>query len=197
MAYGLAKNLIEKGGKQIVSKALDVVPGGSVVKGVVSTITGLLGKGPAWQKAKDRVRKAGHAGDIEYLKAATGRYGTPGSKYPNVREYAQRYLDVLQAKSTGSRSDGWLVTKVTSPPISSGAGPMNAGGPMPPAGSLGSYPPKRRRRRHRRSSYRSHSRKAKTHRKSRSRRRSTSTHHRKRKLKFGSRAWRMKYLGHK
>lgn len=197
MGYGaIAKGLAGKA----ASTALDIVPGGKTVKGVVSTITGLLGKGPAWQKAKDRVRKAGHAGDIEYLKAATGKYGTAGSKFANVRDYAQRYLDVLQAKSTGSRSDGWLQTKAQAPVIISGAGPMNGGATVMGKGSQSlplPSPASRTRRRKRRSSYRSHSRKAKGHtRKSRTTRRRSATK-RKRTLKFGSRAWRQKYLGHK
>lgn len=202
MGYGLAKNLA--GG--VAKAALDVVPGGKVITSVLKKIPivgGLLGGGPPDAKAMERARKAGHAaaaGDqaaLLWLKQAAAG----GSKYASVQQRAQDWLNVL-AKSGGSRSDGWLQVKAQGPVLQTGAGPMNPyGDPTYGSGTRedpyrGSPENRTSRRRRRRSSYRAHSRKAKTHRKSRTtkRRRATS---RSRKLKFGSRAWRQKYLGHK
>jgi hypothetical protein len=194
MGYGsIAKGLASTVG----NTALDAVPGGKAVKSIIKSVGSLFGGGGnKWDKSLRETRAAGKAGDV-----ATLQYKLANTKYPQVAKSAKAYLDVLLAKSTGSRSDGWLTTKIAAPTLIAGAGPMGGTGvinqgsqslPLPSPGS-------RRRRRKRRSSYRSHSRKSRSHsRKSYTRRRKTTTHHRrKRKLKFGSRAWRMKYLGHK
>lgn len=195
MGYGsIAKGLASTVG----NTALDAVPGGKAVKGLVKGIKSLLGGGGnKWDKSLKETRAAGKAGDV-----ATLQFKLANTKYPQVAKSAKAYLDVLMAKSTGSRSDGWLMTKTAAPVLVAGAGPMSSA--QSGVSSQGSQslplpsPASRRRRRKRRSSYRSHSRKSRGHsRKSRSGKKRRTSTHRKRKLKFGSRKWRMKYLGHK
>ena len=193
MAYGAIAKGLAKG---VADTALDVVPGGKTVKGIVKGITSLFGGGGnKWDKSLRETRAAGKSGDI-----ATLQFKLANTKYPQVAKSAKAYLDVLLAKSTGSRSDGWLTTKATAPVILSGAGPLSSGSGSIPLSGSPAMPgaPARKRRRKRRKSYRySYSHRRRSRKSSSHRRRRTTTHHRKRKLKFGSRAWRMKYLGHR
>lgn len=196
--------------KSLANTALDIVPGGSVAKGVIKSIGGIFGgKGPKYAKSLAETRAAGKAGDI-----ATLQYKLTNTKYPEVAKSAKAYLDLLLAKSTGSRSDGYLQLKGKQPVLVAGGGPMT-GIPQTklpagsaPAGGWGSgghteselemvygYGKKKRRKRRKKATRKSRSSRRK--RTSASRRKSKKRSTRGRKLKFGSAAYRKKYLGHR
>jgi hypothetical protein len=175
--------------KSLAGTALDIVPGGSAVKGVLKGVTSLFGgKGPKYAKSLAETRAAGKAGDI-----ATLQYKLANTKYPQVAASAKAYLDLLQAKSTGSRSDGMQWLKAQTPVLVSGGGPMGGiTSSLVGMNDVTGEPRKRRRKSSKRSRKSSSSRRSKPRTRRKSKKRSSG-----RRLKFGSKAYREKYLGHR
>jgi hypothetical protein len=196
--------------KSLVNAGLDIVPGGKTVGGIIKGVGSLFGgKGNKWDKSLAETRAAGKAGDN-----ATLQYKLTNTKYPQVAKSARAYLDLLQAKSTGSRSEGMQWLKARQPVMVGGGGPMTGSSGreqlkamghvmFTPSGEYVPYDenpdgtPKRRRRRRKSSKRRTRKSRSTRRSKARTRRKSKKRSTGKRRLKFGSAAYRKKYLGHK